>query len=81
MDKFEMQRYLEDKLDKILEGYFESLEDYIFEDACDLEDIFKFADDVFFYKEWSKGKKYKANIFLTEVRDEKYEKEGEEISD
>lgn len=78
MNKFRMQTYLEDNLDRILESYFEWLDDFICEKAYDLEGFSKFIDDIAFYKEWSKDTKYKANIFLTEIEDEK---EGEEISD
>lgn len=78
MNKFDMEEYLEDNLDRILKHHFQILDDFINDKSCDLENLSKNVDDIVFYKEWSKDKKYKVSVFLIEGEEEK---EGEEISD
>ena len=78
MNKYGMQEYLEKNLNRILSNHFKAIEDEMYCEEYDLEDLSAMVDDISFYKEWSKDTKYEAIIYLTEIENEE---EGEEISD
>lgn len=78
MNKFEMQEYLEDNLDRIISNHFKLIEDEMYCEEYGLADLSEMVDDISFYKEWSKGTKYEVSIYLAKIEDEE---EGEEISD
>lgn len=71
MGKFEMQDYLRDKFDEIIQNHLVIVENVICGDDKDLEDIAEFIDDIRFYKAWNESGGYKATIFLEEVDDDK----------
>lgn len=77
MMEFRMQEYLENNLDRIISNHFKLIEDEMCHKEYGLADLSEMIDDISFYKKWSKGVKYKASIFLTEVEDCEEEKEGE----
>ena len=81
MNKFGMQEYLENNLDRIVSNHFKLIEDEMGYEEYGLADLSEMVDDISFYKEWSKNTKYEANIYLTEIEDCEDEEEGEEISD
>ena len=81
MNKFKMQEYLENNLDRIISNHFKLIEDEMYCEEYGLADLSEILDDISFYKEWSKDTKYEVNIFLTEVEDCEDEEVGEEISD
>ena len=69
MNKFEMQEYLEDNLDRIISNHFKLIEDEMY---CEMYcEEYGLAD-------LSKGTKYEVSIYLAKIEDEE---EGEEISD
>ena len=81
MNKFGMQEYLENNLDRIVSNHFKFIEDEMDYEEYGLADLSEMVDDISFYKEWSKNTKYEANIYLAEIEDCEDEEEGEEISD
>ena len=82
MNKFEMEEYLENNLNRILTNHFKVIEDEMYCEEYGLADLSLMIDDISFYKEWSKDKtKYEAIVYLTEVEDCEDEEAGEEISD
>lgn len=77
MNKFEMQEYLEDNLDRIISNHFKLIEDEMYCEEYGLADLSEMVDDISFYKEWSKGTKYEVSIYLAKIEDCEEEKEGE----
>ena len=84
MNKFGMQEFLENNLNRILTNHFKVIEDEMYCEEYGLADLSLMVDDISFYKEWSKDVyKYEASIYLREVEDceneeaDEDEKEGE----
>lgn len=81
MNKFEMEEYLENNLNRILSNHFKAIEDEMYCEEYGLADLSLMVDDISFYKEWSKDIKYEASVLLIEMEDCEDEEVGEEISD